>query len=262
MFSRSFLHLIKKAARQITEILPLRDNAVCKALDVLNLFPRLGWIILIFAGSVPRTWGHDRLVRSYPRTNARVMRVQPAFFVPPRQSGEAMPLRTSRALLQAPNPRAGQAGRLGRVAPNRNPGFFKLYRDLPPGQQRRALENDPRFERLPPWRQAAIRRRLRNWNLMTPEQQTRFKEREEVFESLSPTQRQEARQLFPQWRDLPQDRRRRLMQAFRYMRTVPAGKREQFLNGPAVLRNFSSRERELLRGLGRLLPDSPRAGGF
>jgi hypothetical protein len=143
-----------------------------------------------------------------------------------------------------------------RVAGRQTPGFFKLYRDLPPRQQERALENDPRFQRLAPARQQLVRQRLYRWNLMRPEQKARFKEREEVFESLSPAQREEARALYPQWAKLPPGRRRALLQSFRIMRSLPQGRREQYLDNPGVKASFTPHEREILRGLARLLPDS------
>jgi hypothetical protein len=91
---------------------------------------------------------------------------------------------------------------------------------------------------------------------MTPEQKARFKDHEEVFESLSPTQREEARAVYPQWAKLPPDRRRALLQSFRIMRSLPPGRREQYLDNPGVKGSFTPYEREILRGLGELLPDS------
>lgn len=137
---------------------------------------------------------------------------------------------------------------------HRGQGFFRRLRELPPEEQERALANDSRFQRLSPARQQMIRERLRQWNALSPEMKERVCEREEVFMSLSPEQRREARGIFPRWRELAPERRQALMQAFRQLRDAPAGQRKQFLASEEVQKRFSPEEREILAGLGYLLP--------
>src|SRR3954465_2809631 len=42
----------------------------------------------------------------------------------------------------------------------RHGDWLKKYKDLPPDQQKAALENDPNFKKLPPERQEKLRQRL------------------------------------------------------------------------------------------------------
>ncbi len=176
----------------------------------------------------------------------------------------------SRGLAQAPKidhggprHRREEVGRRQRRAPHPKkdqhrhaPGFVKRLRDLPPEEQERVLANDERFQRLPTERQEMIRERLRRWNALNPEEKERLRERQEIFESLSPQQREEARALFQQWRRLEPERRKELMVAFRRLRDLPPGEREGFLSSPEIGKRFSPSERDLLFGLGRLLPAS------
>lgn len=179
------------------------------------------------------------------------------------------------ALAFAVSPRVAQARRLQRLRPaaergaprrhrlnramnrrNRRPGFFKRLRELPPAEQEQAMASDPKFQSLPSARQQQIRQRLARWNAMTPEQQQRFREREEIFEGLSAEQRRQAREVFREWRQLPPERRAALNQAFLRLRDLPPEKRDLFLNNPEIQQRFSPHEREVLNGLGRLLPQS------
>jgi uncharacterized protein DUF3106 len=151
---------------------------------------------------------------------------------------------------QWPNP--GPQARPGQRPPP--PGFFQRLRELPPAEQERVMANNERFRNLPPERQQQIQKNLQKWNSLSPEQKQRVRERQEILESLSPAQRQEARALFPQYNHLPPDRKQAVMNAFLHMRDLPPARRERFLSSPGVEARFSPEERDLLRGLGKLLP--------
>src|SRR3954465_8647995 len=43
---------------------------------------------------------------------------------------------------------------------SRHGDWLKKYKDMPPDQQKAALENDPNFKKLPPERQEKLRQRL------------------------------------------------------------------------------------------------------
>src|SRR5579859_1063880 len=178
------------------------------------------------------------------------------------------------ALAQRPQ-RMGRVGRMGGGQPGVNqrarqrqnpgpfgrrdqhahpPGFFQRLRELPPEDQERVMTNDERFRNLPPERQQQIQRNLQKWNSLSPEQKQQVRQRQEILESLSPAQRQEARALFPQYNHLPPERKQAVMKAFLHMRDLPPARRERFLSSPKVGQRFSPEERDLLRGLGQLLP--------
>jgi hypothetical protein len=132
---------------------------------------------------------------------------------------------------------------------------FVQLRAMPLLQQDRALVDDPRFLRLPPQRQEAIRKSLDSWNAMTAEQKEAVRQREQIFQGLSPEQRQEARNVAPQYLKLSPDRRKAIMQAFRQMRSLPPNQRQGFLASPEVREQFNSQERQVLDGLAKLLPN-------
>ena len=151
-----------------------------------------------------------------------------------------------------PEPNPGRQARSGqRPHP---PGFFQRLRELPPAEQERVMANNERFRNLPPERQQQIQKNLQKWNSLSPEQKQQVRERQEILESLSLAQRQEARALFPQYNHLAAGRKQAVMNAFLHLRDLPAARRERFLSSPEVERRFSTEERDLLRGLGKLLP--------
>src|ERR1017187_3384135 len=55
--------------------------------------------------------------------------------------------------------------------------WLRSYKDLPPAQQRRALENDPQFRRLPPPQQRQLQNRLQHFSNLPPQQPERMPRR-------------------------------------------------------------------------------------
>src|SRR5882672_9154215 len=74
--------------------------------------------------------------------------------------------------------------------------WLRKYKDLPPDQQQKALENDPQFKSLPADRQQKLRDRLQRFNNLPPKQQQRILDRMETWEHLTPEQKQQARDVF------------------------------------------------------------------
>src|ERR1700719_3700795 len=88
-----------------------------------------------------------------------------------------------------PNPgRPNEAHR-----PQNQPGhagnWLRRYKDLPPAQQRRALENDSQFRRLPPQQQARLQNKLQHFSSLPPQQQERVLNRMETWEHLTQNQK-------------------------------------------------------------------------
>jgi hypothetical protein len=133
--------------------------------------------------------------------------------------------------------------------------WLRRYKDMPPAEQERALQNDPAFHRLSPERQQLLRQRLQHFSSLPPQQQLRMLNRQETWEHLSPEQRQQVRQI----QQLPPDRRRMVTAAARDLAAMPAQQREQVINSQRFQRLFSDREREMLRGASRL-PFAPADG--
>jgi Protein of unknown function (DUF3106) len=138
--------------------------------------------------------------------------------------------------------------------------WLRRYKDLPPKEQERALQNDPQFRRLPPERQQQLRQRLQHFSTLPPEQQQRVLNRMETWEHLTPEQKLQARQFFGQMQQLPPDRRRMVNTAIRDLRAMPPRQREEVINSERFRGMFSPQEREMLRGATRLPLASPEGG--
>src|SRR6266850_1664535 len=88
--------------------------------------------------------------------------------------------------------------------------WLKKFKDLPPDQQKAALENDPEFKKLPPERQEKLRQRLAQFNNLPPEQREKIVKRMRRFENLTPAQKQQARALAQRYHDVPPERRQKM----------------------------------------------------
>jgi hypothetical protein len=140
--------------------------------------------------------------------------------------------------------------------PQNQPGhagnWLRRYKDLPPAQQRRALENDSQFRRLPPQQQARLQNKLQHFSSLPPQQQERVLNRMETWEHLTQNQKQHARQVFQQFRQLPPDRRQAVNRAIRGMRDLTPEQRDQLINSDQYKLAFSPRERFILGGAAHL----------
>src|SRR5580693_5995653 len=140
--------------------------------------------------------------------------------------------------------------------PQNQPGhagnWLRRYKDLPPAQQRRALENDPQFRRLTPQQQARLLQRLQTFSHLPPQQQERILSRMETWEHLTPDQKERARQVFKQFTQLPPDRRQAVNRAIREMRALTPDQRDRLINSDQYRRAFSAFERHILTGAAHL----------
>jgi hypothetical protein len=156
---------------------------------------------------------------------------------------------------QAPHPQAHPAQK-----PSGHAGdWLRKYKDLPPAEQERILQNDPGFRRLNPQQQQQLRERLQHFSNLPPQQQLRMLNRMETWEHLTPEQKQQARQVFDQIKQLPPDRQRMVNTAVHDLRAMPAEQREQIINSDRFKGMFSDQEREMMRGAARL-PLAPAEG--
>ncbi len=74
------------------------------------------------------------------------------------------------------------------------------WEDLSPAQQRRALENYRRYERLPERERRALDSRFQKWRGMSPAERERLRRNYESYKRLSPAQRRELDRRMRQWR--------------------------------------------------------------
>ncbi len=158
-----------------------------------------------------------------------------------------------------PNPSRSYEAHPPQNQPGHSGNWLRRYKDLPPAQQRRALENDSQFRKLPPERQARLQNRLQHFSNLPPQQQEHVLNRMETWEHLTPDQKQHARQLFQQFRQLPPDRRQAVNRAIRGMRDLTPEQRDRLIDSDEYRSAFSPQERRLLGGASRL-PLAPGEG--
>ncbi|HET9181794.1 MAG TPA: DUF3106 domain-containing protein [Candidatus Angelobacter sp.] len=166
-----------------------------------------------------------------------------------------VPMPERRVVLQAATPKKNtvQKGHQGRTA---QPMFewLESHQNLSLDQQEKALERDPRFKRLPPARQAALRDRLRKFNSLTPDQRQLALKRMEYWASLTPGQRQELRDANHQLQGLSQDRRIAVHKALRHLRKMNPQKRQQVMESDRFKTLFSEQEQGILKELAAINP--------
>ena len=167
-------------------------------------------------------------------------------------------LGTSLALAQtqsAPPPAANTAPH---ATPPAHPGdprhgdWLRKYKDLPPDQQMKALENDPNFKKLPPERQEKLKQRLAQFNNLSPEQREKIVKRMRKFENLTPAQKQQARALAQRYRDVPPERRQKMRRAIHELAQMSLDDRNKALDSPQYRSNFTDNEREIMRGMAEM----------
>jgi len=130
--------------------------------------------------------------------------------------------------------------------------WLRRYKDLPPDQQQKALDNDPQFRNLPAERQQQLRQRLQRFSSLPPQQQNRILDRMETWEHLTPEQKDKARQLHQQMQQLPPERRQVVQGAIQQLRDLPPEQRQQLIDSERFKSQFSPQERDLLRETSQL----------
>jgi len=143
------------------------------------------------------------------------------------QPNKANPGKASGA--PAPRPIDAQIERLARMSP---------------AEREKALSN------LPPERRLRLEAGIAKWN-QTP---AHLKELNDKFQSLPPETKKRIRQLSQKIGALPPDRQRAVRLELERLRNMPEADREIRLNSPAIQKNFSPNEREILRETPDLLP--------
>ena len=133
------------------------------------------------------------------------------------------------------------------------PPAFDAMAKMTPDQREKALAAAPHFSKMPPERQAEVRQRLERFSAMTPEQQQLMRDRFTIMNGMSPAGRERMREVFPQWRSLPEDRRKAMLDEFRTMSDKPLAEREKRFADPDFQKQYSPKEKQLLKDLAELL---------
>lgn len=130
--------------------------------------------------------------------------------------------------------------------------WLRKYKDLPPDQQQKALENDPQFRKLPPDRQILLQRELRRFSSLPPEKQKIILQRMDTWEHLTEAQKRAAKTVFTKIRQLPPARRTMMMGAIKDLRRMDPQQRQEALDSAAYRTRFTNQERDLLKGVLKL----------
>jgi len=129
--------------------------------------------------------------------------------------------------------------------------WLNQQRQKPPDQQRKALENDPAFRRLPRETQREYEQRLQRFNSLPSDRQHQVLRRMETWEHLTPQQKQNFLGMRNQFNSLPADRRRAVHNAIDTLRAMPPDARERAIES-GRFSQFSQQEKQILNDVTRL----------
>jgi hypothetical protein len=149
-----------------------------------------------------------------------------------------------------PNANVNRADIMGQpnINPNRPPSSYtppppKTFNSLSQQDKQRVLENNKRFQQLPPAQKQQMREAAANWSRLTPEQRNHVKN-----------------DVLPQWKQLPPERQRAIQQRLGVLQNMPESARNQHLNDPNFTRGMNEQDKAMLRDLSHLhvgAPDPP-----
>jgi hypothetical protein len=143
--------------------------------------------------------------------------------------------------------------------------WLRQHKDLPPAQQKKALENDPQFRKLPPQQKQQLQNQLDRFNNLPPEKRQQMLNRMDTWGHLTPDEKDTARQLHSQMQQLPEQRRQAVRNAIQTLRAMPPEARQRQIDSDAYKKQFTPEERNILGGASKLPlapagpnePDSP-----
>src|SRR5580658_6951221 len=130
--------------------------------------------------------------------------------------------------------------------------WLRRYKGLPPGEQDRALQNDPGFRHMTPQQQQRLRQQLHYFASLPPREQQRIVDNMDRWAHLTPEQKQQAREVFGRMQQLPPERRPMVRSAIRDLSAMPPERREEIINSNRFKRMFSPEERDVMRAAVRL----------
>lgn len=217
----------------------------------MQRFKSIPVIAVLMLGVGVATAQHDRRPQSPPRYSSPPPQSQAP---PPQQqmqrndqgqrnSNDGQPQMQQRQgdrrfILRGPGPHAGD--------------WLRSHEDEPVDKQLKALESDPTFKQLPPDRQQQFRNRLNRFVSLPPQQRDRMLNNLDIIEHLTPQQAQQVRGMFSDFRQMPEGRRRDLTSALRQLQGMNPEERQRTIDSEEYRKNYSDKERDLLRGMSDL----------
>jgi hypothetical protein len=128
--------------------------------------------------------------------------------------------------------------------------WLRMNRGKPLDQQKKLLESDPDFKKLPPERQEELKQRLQKFNNLQPAKQDLILQRLDKLNRMTPQQRAMARALVDRMRLLSQERRVAVRQFFHALTLMTPDQRQKALTSDDFNTKFNPEERDIIhRGL-------------
>lgn len=119
------------------------------------------------------------------------------------------------------------------------------------------LRGDPSFRQLPPGDQQRLLQQLHRVGQLPEEQRERRLARNEMIERLTPQERMQTNLAMRRWSTLPADRQSAMRRAFQDLRAVPPEQRGTVLGSVRYQSAFTPGERSILTDVLRAEPYEP-----
>jgi hypothetical protein len=133
-------------------------------------------------------------------------------------------------------------------------GVVERLMRMTPAEQRKFMDNNPRFERLPVKQKENIRQRLDQFNALPEGERDLLLQRFQLFRQLPVGKQQQARRVYRVWRELPAERRKTLIREFESLQGMSSPERAARFGSSEFADAYQIREQRILRALTDLLP--------
>jgi hypothetical protein len=150
----------------------------------------------------------------------------------------------------------GPVAKQRRPGPANRPGAGVVERlmRMTPAEQRKFMDNNPRFQRLPAMQKENIRQRLDQFNALPEGERELLLQRFQLFRQLPAGKQQQARRVYRVWRELPVERRKTLIREFESLQGMTSPERTARFGSSEFADSYEIREHRILRALTDLLP--------
>jgi hypothetical protein len=138
--------------------------------------------------------------------------------------------------------------------------WLRRFKDVPPDQQKKALDSDPQFKQLPPDRQERLKKRLDQFNNMSPDEKQKVLDRMAAFQKLTPEEKEAVRQLHQQTHELSDDRRVMVRKAFHLLKDQSADDRQKTMNSDHFKNTFNEQERGIITRMLQIQDEAKKDG--
>ncbi len=119
-----------------------------------------------------------------------------------------------------------------------------------PEDRERFMQNNEKFQNLPPERKQQVINNLQKWDAMPPEQKERIRATERMLEQATPEQREHFQnEIVPKLEQMQPQRRQRVIGHWRRLQVMSSAEQQAALHNPAFWGNLSPDEQSVVRDL-------------